>query len=146
MPDGKTFLGVGGVAEIVDVRAEEASAFAGPFARRSSQRLIARVALADAKDAIARVFIGSQSTVCSGGNRNRSKSATEEPSSSGCYGRPHEAPSQPQPWDAIRHHHSDNADRSAPGDTAQTLIPTNICTHYTKFYSMLPEQRTANTK
>jgi hypothetical protein len=52
MPDGKTFLEAGGVMdEIVDVRAEEASAFAGPFAHRSSQRLIAR--LADAKDAIA---------------------------------------------------------------------------------------------
>jgi len=42
MPDGKTFLEAGGVVdEIVDVRAEEASPFAGPFARRSSQRLIA---------------------------------------------------------------------------------------------------------
>jgi len=42
MPDGKTFLEAGGVVdEIVDVRAEEASVFAGPFARRSSQRLIA---------------------------------------------------------------------------------------------------------
>jgi len=41
MPDGKTFLEAGGVVdEIVDVRAEEASAFAGPFTRRSSQRLI----------------------------------------------------------------------------------------------------------
>jgi hypothetical protein len=60
MPDGKTFLEAGGVVEIVDARAEEASAFAGPFARRSSQRLIARVALADAKDAIARVFVGGQ--------------------------------------------------------------------------------------
>ena len=68
MPDGKTFLEAGGVVdeivdEIVDVWAEEASAFAGPFARRRSQRLIARVALADAKDAIARVFVGDQSAV-----------------------------------------------------------------------------------
>lgn len=55
MPDGKTFLEAGGVVdEIVDVRAEEASVFAGPFGRRSSQRLIA-------KDAIARVFVGGQS-------------------------------------------------------------------------------------
>ena len=47
MPDGKTFLEAGGVVdEIVDVRAEEASTFAGPFARRLSQRLIAtRVSL-----------------------------------------------------------------------------------------------------
>jgi hypothetical protein len=73
MPDGKTFLEAGGVVdEIVDMRAEEASAFAGPFARRPSQRLIARVALADAKDAIARVFVGGQ---CSDGNWSGSKSA-----------------------------------------------------------------------
>lgn len=62
MPDGKTFLEAGAVDETVDVRAEEASALAGPFARRPSQRLITRVALADAKDAIARVFVGGQST------------------------------------------------------------------------------------
>ena len=43
MPDGKTFLEAGGVDENVDVRAEEASAFAGPFARRPSQRLITRL-------------------------------------------------------------------------------------------------------
>ena len=85
MPDGRTFLEAGGVVdEIVDVRAEEASAFAGPFARRSSQRLIAT--------RIARVFVDGH---CSGG-WSGSKSATKEPSSSGCYGRSHEAPSQPQ--------------------------------------------------
>ena len=61
MPDGKTFLEAGGVDEIADVRAEEASAFAGPFARRPSQCLMTRVAIADAKDAIARVFVGGQS-------------------------------------------------------------------------------------
>ena len=42
MPDGKTFLEAGGVDDTVDVRAE-ASAFAGPFARRPSQRLITRL-------------------------------------------------------------------------------------------------------
>jgi len=52
MPDGKTFLEAGGVVGV----GEEASAFAGLFARRPSQRLIARVALADA-----RVFVGGQS-------------------------------------------------------------------------------------
>ena len=67
MPDGKTFLEAGGV---VDVRAEEALAFAGPFARRSSQRLIATRK--------------TRSLACqSAGNRSGSKSATKEPSSSG---------------------------------------------------------------
>lgn len=89
MPDGKTFLEAGGVVdEIVDVWAEEASAFAGPFARRSSQRLIATRKTRS---------LACLSAVCSDRNRNGSKSATKEPSSSGCYGRPYEAPSQPQP-------------------------------------------------
>ena len=78
MPDGKTFLEAGGVDENVDVQAEEASAFAVPFARRPSQRLIVRVALADAKDAIARVSAGDQ---CSDGTWSGSKSAITELSS-----------------------------------------------------------------
>ena len=104
MPDGKTFLEAGGVVdEIVDVRAEEASTFAGPFARRLSQRLIATRKTRS---------LACQSAVCSDGNRNGSKSATKEQSSSGCYGRPS--------FGSCR--------QKRPEDTAQTLIPTNICT------------------
>jgi hypothetical protein len=81
MPDGKTFLEAGGVDEIVDVRAEKALSFAGPFARCLSQRLITKVALADAKGAIARVFVGDQSAVTGTGvgakvqQRNRAAAA-----------------------------------------------------------------------
>jgi hypothetical protein len=89
MPDGKTFLEAGGVVdEIVDVRAEEASTFAGPFARRLSQRLIATRKMQS---------LACQSAVCSDGNRNGSKRQQKNRAAAAVMGG----------------HHSDHADRSA---------------------------------
>jgi hypothetical protein len=111
MPDGKTFLEAGGVVdEIVDVRAEEASAFAGPFARRLSQRLIATrktrslacLSAVSLQFAVTGTGMGAKVQ-----QKDRAAAAVMGGPTRHFHSRSHVL------LDAIGRHHSDHADRNA---------------------------------